>query len=379
MAPRARGRRRAVALDWKKPGTVARVTPKKPLSVKGAKSLALRVAVPPNTSGTRFDVSVKDTKGKRAKLGSVRIDGLPGTDRTTSYWAQEVRVPLTAATRAKLNLGKVAALELTPRSRSGKAWLMDAWSWKPGTPAVKAAPLARVDIGRLTVKEGDAGVITYKVPVRTTGKNAGAVRLYVVDPDTGSSTGRLVKVGPGTAGIDVKVKVVGNKRYGWDKPHDILVKAVRGTVIGADAGGVTAQNDDPMPKVTVEPVAADVTEGAPLTWRISLSEKADIEIWTLAQLVPVTGGRPELSTADVDQEWLSQLVEEVPNPAIPLSKVEYGTLWTTVPAGEQSAELTVPTIRDQVKEPAEYVRLQPTDDEGEPLGPPLEGTVRDAP
>ncbi|CAM5576228.1 hypothetical protein SBADM41S_04915 [Streptomyces badius] len=83
--------------------------------------------------------------------------------------------------------------------------------------------------------------------------------------------------------------------------------------------------------------------------------------------------------AHVDQEWLSQLVEEVPNPAIPLSKVEYGTLWTTVPAGEQSAELTVPTIRDQVKEPAEYVRLQPTDDEGEPLGPPLEGTVRDAP
>ncbi|XQE82850.1 alpha/beta hydrolase family protein [Streptomyces microflavus] len=371
--------RRAVALDWKKPGTVARVTPKKPLSVKGAKSLALRVAVPPNTSGTRFDVSVKDTKGKRAKLGSVRIDGLPGTDRTTSYWAQEVRVPLTAATRAKLNLGRIAALELTPRSRSGKAWLMDAWSWKPGTPAVKAAPLARVDIGRLTVKEGDAGVITYKVPVRTTGKNAGAVRLYVVDPDTGSSTGRLVEVGPGTAGIDVKVKVVGNKRYGWDKPHDILVKAVRGTVIGADAGGVTAQNDDPMPKVTVEPVAADVTEGAPLTWRISLSEKADIEIWTLAQLVPVPGGRPELSTADVDQEWLSQLVEKVPNPAIPLSKVEYGTLWTTVPAGEQSAELTVPTIRDQVKEPAEYVRLQPTDDEGEPLGPPLEGTVRDAP
>ncbi|XMN05788.1 hypothetical protein ACK8N7_06965 [Streptomyces griseobrunneus] len=371
--------RRAVALDWKKPGTVARVTPKKPLSVKGAKSLALRVAVPPNTSGTRFDVSVKDAKGKRAKLGSVRIDGLPGTGRTTSYWAQEVRVPLTAATRAKLNLGRIAALELTPKSRAGKAWLMDAWSWKPGTPAVKAAPLARVDIGRLTVKEGDSGVVTYKVPVRTTGKNAGAVRLYVVDPDTGKSAGRLVKVGPGTAGIDVEVKVVGNKRYGWDKPHDILVKAVRGTVIGADVGGVTAENDDPMPKVTVEPVAADVTEGAPLTWRVSLSEKADIEIWTLAQLVPVTGGRPELSTADVDQEWLSQLVEKVPNPAIPLSKVEYGTLWTTVPAGEQSAELTVPTIRDQVKEPAEYVRLQPTDDEGEPLGPPFEGTVRDAP
>ncbi|WP_411081129.1 hypothetical protein [Streptomyces sp. cmx-18-6] len=371
--------RRAIALDWKKPGTVARVTPKKPVSVKGAKSLALRVAVPPNTSGARFDVHVKDAKGKRAKLGGVRVDGLPGTERTASVWAQEVRVPLTAATRAKLNLGKIASLELTPTSRSGKAWLMDAWSWKPGAPAVKAAPLVRVDIGRLMVKEGDAGFRTYQVPVRTTGKNAGAVRLYVVDPDTGDSVGRLVKVGPGTAGIKVKVKVEGDKRYGWDKPHDIQVKAVRGAVVGADAGGVTAQNDDPMPKVTFQPVAADVTEGESLKWRITLSESADIEIWALARLIPVTGGRPELSTADVDQAWLSELVEKVPNPAIPLSKVEYGTLWTSVPAGRKSADLIVPTIRDQVKEPAEHVRFQPTDDEGVPLGPPFEGTVRDTP
>ncbi|WP_234373103.1 hypothetical protein [Streptomyces sp. H-KF8] len=146
------------------------------------------------------------------------------------------------------------------------------------------------------------------------------------------------------------MKVEGNKRYGWDKPHDIAVKAVQGTVVGADAGGVTAANDDPMPKVTIEPVNAGVTEGTPLTWRISLSEKADIEIWAVAQLVPVTGGRPELSTADVDQEWLSQLVEEIPNPAVPLSQVPYGTLWTAIEAGEESTELTVPTIRDQVKE-----------------------------
>ncbi|BFO18158.1 hypothetical protein SHKM778_45460 [Streptomyces sp. KM77-8] len=202
-------------------------------------------------------------------LGSVRIDGLPGTESTASYWAQELRVPLTAATRAKLNLSKIASLEVTPKSRSGKAWLMDAWSWKPGTPAVKTTPLTRVDIGRLTVKEGDSGFRTYQVPVRITGKNAGAVRLYVIDPDTGRSTGRLVKVGPDTAGIKVKVKVEGNKRYGWDKSHNIAVKAVQGTVVGADAGGVTAANDDPMPKVTIEPVNADVTEGTPLTWRIS--------------------------------------------------------------------------------------------------------------
>ncbi|MEU1277819.1 hypothetical protein [Streptomyces sp. NPDC005805] len=370
--------RRAVALSWSKPGTAARVTPGKPLSVKGASSLALRVAVPPNSSGTRFDVAVKDAEGKRASLGGVRVDGLPSGERSSAYWAQEVRVPLTAATRAGLDLSRIASLELTPKSRTGKAWLMDAWSWKPGTPAVQAAPLARVDIGRLTVKEGDSGVRTYKVPVRTTGKNSGTVRLYVVDPDSGKATGRLVKVGPGAAGIDVRIKVKGDKRYGWDKPHDILVKAVRGTVVGADSGGVTAENDDPMPKMTVKPVATDVTEGKPLTWRVSLSAAADIEMYAAAELVAVPSGRPALSTADVDQEWLSDLVERVPDPAVPLSRVAYPSIWLAVPPGKTSTEVTIPTVRDRAKEPAEYVRLQFANDEGKPLGKPREGTVRDA-
>ncbi|MFF0509200.1 hypothetical protein ACFYUH_37240 [Streptomyces fimicarius] len=377
--PKLEAGRHAIALDWKKPGTAARITPGKPVAVKGAQSLALRIAVPPNTSGTRFDVHVKDAQGKRAKLGTVQIDGLPGTDRARhTVWAQERRVPLAPATTAGLDLGKIAHLELTPLSPSGRAWLMDAWSWKPGTPAAPAAPLTRVDIGRLTVKEGDSGSRTYQVPVHTTGKNTGTVRLYVTDPDTGKTTGKLVKVGPHTAGINVTVKVEGNTRYGEDKPHDVLVKAVRGTVIGAHTGGITVKDDDPMPKVTIKPVATDVTEGAPLTWRITLSEKADTDIEVPAQLVPVPGGRRELSTADVDQEWLSQLVDEIPNPAIPLSKVPDGTLWTTIPAGQATEDLIIPTVRDQEKEPAEYVRLQLLNSDEQPLGAPVEGTVRDA-
>ncbi|MFG3316347.1 hypothetical protein ACGF0C_30765 [Streptomyces albidoflavus] len=370
--------RRAVALDWKKPGTTAQVTPGKPFTAAGAQSLALRIAVPPNTSGTRFDVHVKDTHGKRAELGTVRIDGLPGTDRArSSVWAQEVRVPLTPATQTGLDLDKIAHLQLTPLSSSGKAWLMDAWSWKPGTPAASAGPLTRVDIGRLTVKEGDTGSRTYQVPVHTTGKNAGTVRLYVIDPDTYKATSKLVKVGPGTTGIDVKVQIEGNMRHGPDRSHDVLVKAVQGVVVGSHIGGVTAEDDDPMPTVTIEPVAADVLKGTSLKWRITLSEPADTEIQALTQIVPVPGGRPELSTADVDQEWVSELVDEIPNPAIPLSGAPYGTLVHEIPAGEASADLLIPTIRLQGSEPVKYIRLQLTDEAGQLLGAPFEGTVRE--
>ena len=60
---------------------------------------------------------------------------------------------------------------------------MDAWGWAPGTPAVKAAALPRVDIGRLTVEEGDSGTRTYHVPVQVSGHGAGTARFYVVDTE----------------------------------------------------------------------------------------------------------------------------------------------------------------------------------------------------
>ncbi|MCX4818527.1 hypothetical protein OG883_01105 [Streptomyces sp. NBC_01142] len=376
-APERETGRRAVALRWSAPGSAVKVRPEKPLSVKGAKSLALRVFVPPNSTGTQLDVAVTDASGKRADLGRVRVDGLPGSDRTSSYWAREVRVPLTAATRAGLDLRRVASLELTPRNRSGQAWLMDAWAWSPGTPAVREAALPRIDLGRLKVKEGNAGERTYRVPARVSGKGSGTVRLYVMDPATGKAKDRLVTVRPGSSTIDVPVKVKGNKRYAWDVSHDVFVKAVRGTVVGSHSGGVTAENDDPMPKVTVKPVAGTVTEGKPLTWRASLSAPADVEIARTLQVVPVAG-RPELSTADVDRQWLLDMTGEVPDGEVPLSQLGSVALWATVPAGKTSAEVTVPTVRDQVAEPTEYVGLQPTDDEGEPQGPVLTGTVLNA-
>ncbi|NUK55214.1 hypothetical protein HRW14_34215 [Streptomyces lunaelactis] len=369
--------RRAVAMRWTAPGSAVTVRPEKPLSVKAAKSLALRVFVPQNSTGTQLDVSVTDATGKRANLGRVQVDGLPGSDRTASYWAREVRVPLTAATRAGLDLRRVASLELTPRTRSGQAWLMDAGAWSPGTPAVKEASLPRVDIGRLQVKEGDSGVRTYKVPVRVSGKGSGTVRLYVLDPVTGKAKDRLVTVRPGGS-VDVTVQVKGNKRYGWDVSHDVLVKAVRGTVVGSHAGGVTAENDDPMPEITVKPVADKVTEGQPLKWQVSLSAPADVDISKTLAFVPVPG-RSELSTKDVDRQWLLDLIGHVPDGEVPLSQLEYAYLWVSVPAGKTSAEVLVPTVRDQVAEPTEYVGLQSIDDEDKPEGPVLTGTVLNAP
>ncbi|MFH8933696.1 alpha/beta hydrolase family protein [Streptomyces griseosporeus] len=376
--PREQGRR-AVALNWSAPGTPARVRAARPLSLAGAPELALRVIVPPGTSGTRLDVAVADARGKRAVLGQVRLDGLPGSDRTASYWAREVRVPLAAAVRAGLDLRRVATLELTPRSASGRAWLMDAWAWRPGTPAVREAALPRVDIGRLTVDEGDSGVRTYRVPVRVSGHGSGQVRVYVLDPATGEARDRLVTVRPGGRDIDVPVRVTGDRLFGYDVTHDVVVKAVHGVVVGAHRGGVTARNDDPMPRITVTPVADRVTEGQPLTWRVGLSEPAAVGIQVTFAVAPVTAG-PELSTKDVDPAWLEENTGERPDPERPLSKVEYLALWVDVPAGATSAEVSLPTVKDTVAEPAESVRFRMLGEDGEPQSgaPELTGTVLNA-
>lgn len=371
--------RHAIALRWTHPGGPVRVDAKKPLSLSGAKSLALRLFVPPNSRGTQLDVSLTDTAGRKATLGRVRADGLPGSERTASYWAREIRVPLTPATRAGLDLKSVKSLGLTPRSGSGRAWLMDAWGWRAGTPAVRAAALPRVDIGRTIVDEGDSGVRTYHVPVQVTGRGSGQVRVYVMDPATGRGKDRLVTVRAGGHDLDVPVEVKGNTRYGSDVSHDVLVKAVRGAVVGSHRGGITVHDDDPAPTTTVTPVADRVSEGESLKWRVSLSEAVDVDMSTVFTVVPVSG--PELSTKDVAERWLRDTAGAKPDPERPLSKVDGLYLWVDIPAGRTSADITVPTVKDGVTEPVESVRFQQIDQEtGEPRsgGLVLSGSVADA-
>ncbi|MGD1218632.1 hypothetical protein AB9Q10_09355 [Streptomyces krungchingensis] len=372
--------RHAVALRWTAPGTTTRVRAARAVDVAGSDALALRVIVPPDSRDTRLDVAVADASGRRAVLGRLELDGLPGTDRTASLWGQEARVPLSAATRAGLDLRRVTVLELVPRSRTGRAWLMDAWGWRAGLPAVRAAEMPRVDVGRLSVAEGDSGTRTYHVPVSVSGHGRGTVRLFVADPATGETSAREVTVRPGGHAIDVRVRIRGNTRFGYDVAHDVFVKAVRGAVVGAHLGGVVAVNDDPAPAVRVTPVADQVTEGRSLRWKVSLSEVADTEVQASFAVLPVAGGT-ELSTTDVDPRWLRDHSGAEPLPARPLSSVEELYVFVDVPAGHTAAELTLPTVVDRVAEPEETVRLRSTvhDDTGEPHeGPPFTGRVRDA-
>ncbi|MGN9909985.1 hypothetical protein ACTMTJ_20765 [Phytohabitans sp. LJ34] len=235
--------RYSVALTGTGPATIR---PAAPASLVGASAVALRLILPPNTAGARFDVAVTDTAGRRAVLGQVRVDGLPATQRTTAHWAREVRVPIPRGTT--VDLGQIAALELAPAAPSAQAWLVDAWGWRAGTPDPRPVRLPRIDIGQFAVDEGDSGTVTYQVPLTVSGSGHGEVRLLIVDSSgKGEVTERLVTVRPGVTRIDVPIQVTGNTTFDGDQQIIVAAKALRGTVIGDYDGGIYIRDDDPMP------------------------------------------------------------------------------------------------------------------------------------
>ncbi|MFD7653802.1 hypothetical protein ACFV4N_07455 [Actinosynnema sp. NPDC059797] len=362
----------AVALRWTADGQAATVRPGAPVFLAGARALALRLIVPPNTTATRFDVAVTDASGRRARLGSVSLDGLPATERQSARWAQEVRVPLPPH---EIDARRVAELELVPHGGSGQAWLVDAHGWAPGLPDPRPVALPRVDVGALTVEEGDSGTRTVRFPVSVTGDGAGSVRVFVQGEVGGPYEERLAAIAPGQREVEVPVRVTGNTRWSFDVKRAVLVKAVRGVVVGHYSNRLTVPNDDPMPSITATPVTDAVPEGGTLTWRVTLSDAADSNVTVQGR--PIAPGGAELSTTDVDETWFRQRVSrEEPLPSRPLSSTGL-TVGAYFRPGEVDKEVFVLTVADAEAEPAEQVRFRLATLTPGPAAVEVSGTVTD--
>lgn len=321
----------------------ATIRPARPVSLAGAESLALRVIVPPNTTGNRLDVAVTDTRGRRTQLGTVTLDGLPATERMSALWAQEIRVP-------SRGVGEVASLELTS---SGQAWLIDANGWRSGLPDPRPVALPRVDVSDLTVSEGDEGTRTYEVEVTASGAGTGQARLFVGTED-GTFTTDVVTVHSGLVD-EVTVAVTGNTRWSTGSVRWVYAKALHGSVGGDYVGGLRVRDDDPKPTVTLTS-DGPVAEGGVLTWTATLSAVADSPfLWFGPALPPAEG--PELSSTDIDPDWFRALAAEEPEPSRPLSSTPL-VMAVFIDAGSLTGRMGLPTVADTEAEPTEYVHLR---------------------
>jgi hypothetical protein len=321
------------------PGKPAVLTLPRTVEVRG--ELAMRLIVPPNTTGNTFAIAVTDRSGRRVDLGEVRVDGLPGTKNTFSHWAREVRVPLR-------DVSSIAKLEIRPRG-SATGWLLDAWERRPGTPDPQLRSLPRIDVGAVRVKEGDTGTTTVDLPLTVTGSGRGQVRVFI-----NNTTSTVLTVKPGDHRLTVPFSVPANTRFGDDTLVLLHAKAIRGLVVGNYFGTSMIEDDDPPPTVVVDP-ASHVTEGATMRWPIRLSEPADSPV-CLDGAVAAPGGDPELSTTDVDPRWLADQAI-TPEPPRPLSTAE-ANVYTCVEPGQLAGALEIPTLTDDVTEPLEQIRIE---------------------
>jgi hypothetical protein len=366
--------RRAVALSWSGAGGAAVLRPARPVSLAGMRSVALRLILPPNTPASAFDVRLVDTSGRRATLGRVTLAGLPGSGQTVDLWGQEARVPLRAA--AGIDLRRVARLEVVPRSGSGRAWLVDAWGHRPGTPALAPAASLRVDTGApLTVVETDADQVV-RVPVSVTGRGSGLVRFYAFSWETGDETVTVVRVRRGTRQVPIRVR--GDDAFGFGTTYQVLAQAVNGTVVGDYSDEVLVEEDDPPPTVTVTPLDDDVAEGGTLSWRLTLSAPVTQFIFPFLTFLPPASG-PELSTTDLPADWVAENLFIDPRPSRPLSEAQ-AFFSVSIDPGVTQVDVTMPTEPDGLAEGAEGVRmrLDPLGGEPPPVPPELTGVVRDA-
>ena len=326
-----------------KPGQQARLTPHRAADVSG--ELAMRLIVPPNTTGNRFGIAVTDRSGRRVDLGEVSVDGLPGSRNTFSHWAREVRVPLR-------DVSSIGRLEIRPRA-AATGWLLDAWARRPGTPDPQIRALPRIDVGSVRVKEGDSGTTTVDLPLTVTGSGSGQVRVFL-----NNEISTVLTVKPGDRRLTVPFSVPANKRFGEDVRVLLHAKAIRGLVVGNYFSTSVIENDDPPPTVEVDP-ASSVTEGATMRWQIRLSEPADTPICLDGPVVRPDDA-PELSTTDVDPQWLAG--EEItPEPSRPLSTTG-PNVYTCVKPGRLTGDVQIPTVTDDVTEGPEQIRIEATID-----------------
>lgn len=99
-----------------------------------------------------------------------------------------------------------------------------------------------------------------------------------------------------------------------------------------------------------------MVEGGALKWKLTLSEAVDSPVSLFGVPVAPASGT-ELSTTDVNAEWLLRNSGEEALPSRPLSSTQLG-VYAFIQTGATTYEFEVPTVADTETEGEEQVRLK---------------------
>jgi len=351
--------RREFEMSWTAAGQVGGMVFPRPLDLVDRR-LELRTIVDPALGGVRLRVRLTDADGASAVLTPAGDGVLPALLRgfgLSKRWAQTLLVDPTAA--VGLDLARIAEVELIGDSGDGRVWVLDVAAAPSSLAAVPARRAPLVRLTNLRVEEGDGpGVTTARLPFHISGDVLAPARFVVVaaGQTRGDLTRYTIDVAPGQTSGSIPIDYVGDQRDDYDQNILLMAAwATRGLMTDRYLGQLTILDDDPMPQVTVAPVAKTVSEGERAEWRVRLDKSVDYDLFVLGRVV--AGPKPELAGTDVPDSWLDRHGETDVGDTKPLHRLHV-YVFERVRRGQREAILSIPIARDGVREPRESVTVK---------------------
>lgn len=326
----------------KSPGTSGGLQLNRPLDVSSdGDTLDLRLISPGTLDRVR--VQLRDADGTRW-TNPVKVLRLLGRNHVRPYWAQTVRID-PAKAPDDFDTSAVGGVRVTSEGSPGEVWIVDVSDRATGIPEVPDRMLPRLQLGKVTVDEGDGDGVA-KVPYRIRGPVDSGSKFDVVVHNPRSRTdGRLVKVDvpAGQHEGTIKVPFVGDKLDDYDQSVYLLTaQAVRDMALGKYVGAARVRDDDPTPKLSVRPKRQAQRAGTALTWKVKLARPVGYTMRPRIRLSDVDGFAP-LRGTDVPKRWLKRHG----NPKHPKQALSRMGVYLPVKikAGETKATLRIPTVR----------------------------------
>ncbi len=356
--------RRFLELAWTRAGGVGGLRFDEPLDLT-ADRLELRTIVDSRRGAVDLRVRVTDGAGATAVLtpdGGTRVEPLLVAEGVTKLWAQPLLVDASGA--SGIDLADVVSVELLADNPRGRLWVAEVAAAPATLAPVPSGRLPVLDVGRLTIDEGDptatgpraSAVRTARVPFTITGAVTRPARFVVqtVGQEAGRPQRFTVDVAPGQTSGSIPV------RYGVDRLADyplattVTAWPVRGLVTDDYLGSLVVRDDDPSPRLRIT-VPRQVREGEPVVVTVrNVGGRADYDL--SAYLEAKRGPGTDLTGADVPPAFLRGYGEDV-DPALPLWKIDV-SVYDAIRPGDQQLTLEVPTRRDGVREGTETLTIR---------------------
>lgn len=277
------------------------------------------------------------------------------------------------ASLRSINQQDITAIELSPRSSRGRFWLLDVSTWQDSLTASDQVFLPKVSVGHVVVQEGNSGERTVHIPVEIDGTVAKRARLWVQLTDYASfedpTRGFPLILEPGATSASIPFTYRADRIYNpYPQLTQVTLMAKSNVVTGVYDGSVLVEEDEPVPRLTVDSRHVTAAEGSSLEWTFRLSEPMANSVYWSVQLVPPRGRFRELNSNDVPPSYLDHYgIMPPPDPAVPLSQLGLG-LGIEFASGERVRTLSIPIARDGLAESSEGV-VALLDGLGDPVVP----------